>query len=208
MEQDAGDAKREVLPVFCWFERSLESSGAFWSQNVAEDFGDTIMVCGTPFTPGNGDPMKGPRNTGKHTENWSTSDPPVQFCPVAMFARIKNRHHGGKRISPNRSRRHDGRHERGGLVLEANGLKVITGFGFCFPRTCKSCPPSWGVLCDQGVGNVMTIFPEPDPNGNNNIIDVAEAVVAVLADLLPNLFWRPREQQSFARKVNNLRGCF
>ena len=90
MEQDARDAIREVLSVFFWFEGSMESSGSFWSQNVAEDFGDTVMLGGAPFAPGNGDPMKRPRNTGKHTKNWSSSDPPVQFCPVAMFARIKN----------------------------------------------------------------------------------------------------------------------
>jgi hypothetical protein len=123
MEQDARDAIREVLSVFSWLEGSMEeTSGSLWSQNVAEDFRDTVMFFATPFAPGNGNPMVGPRDTGKHTQDWSMSNPPKQLCPVAVFTIIKNGHHGGKRISPNRSRRHTGRHDKGGLVLEAKGL--------------------------------------------------------------------------------------
>ncbi len=204
MEQDARDAIREVLSVFFWFEGSVESPGSFWSQNVAEDFGDTVMFGGAPFAPGNGNPMVGPRYTGEHTQNWSMSNPPKQLCPVAVFAIIKNGHHGGKRISPNRSRRHTGRHDKGGLVLEAKGLKIKANFCFCFPRPCESSPFGCGVSCDQGVGNMVTIFPKPEPNGNDNVVEIAEAVVAVLANLLPHLLWRPGEQQGFTHEMNNL----
>jgi len=161
MEQDARDAIREVLSVFFWVEGSVESPGSLWSQNVTEDFGDTVVLVGAPFTPGNGNPLVGPRYTGEHAQDWSMSNQPEQLCPMAMFLIIKDRHPSGKRISPDRNRRHTGRHDKDGLVLEAKGLKIETDFCFCFPRPREGSPLCWGVSCGRRVRNMVTIFPKP-----------------------------------------------